>query len=366
MNYTNLYLQIALTELRGIGPRKAKLLLDYVPNIEDIFTLPLKEIFLQTGITVSTLSKMDRDGALRSAETILQHCESLELTPLFYTDPRYSRRLKQCDDAPLIIYTKGEMDLNTARFVSIVGTRTPSEEGYQKCRDLVEGLSEAGVVVVSGLAYGIDVCAHKTSMENNLPTIAVLAHGLERIYPSHHRKIAHQMLGNGGLLTEYAPHAHVDKENFPMRNRIVAGMCDATIVVESKSRGGSLITADLANDYNREVFAYPGSVYNEFASGCNDLIAENKATLLRGPEDLLNRMGWENNRMKEVKQLSLFNTLSEQERQLIEVLHRTSAIHIDHLMEELRYSIADLNVILFQLEMEGLIRPLPGNRYQLA
>lgn len=366
MNYANLYLQIALTELRGIGPRRAKLLLEYVPNIEDIFTLSLKELFLRTGITISTLSKMDREGALRSAETILAHCEAMQITPLFYTDPRYSRRLKQCEDSPLIVYTKGEMDLNSARYVSVVGTRTPSDEGYQKCRELIAGLADSGVVVVSGLAYGIDVCAHKTAMECGIPTLAVLAHGLERIYPSHHRKIAEQMIDNGGLVTEYAPYAHVDKENFPMRNRIVAGMCDAVIVVESKSKGGSLITAELGNDYNRDVFAFPGSIYNEFASGCNDLIADQKAMLLRSAGDLLSKMGWATNRLKEVRQLSLFNSLSSQEMQLMELLHRTSAMHIDHLVEELKYPISDVNVLLFQLEMEGLVRTLPGNRYQLA
>ena len=366
MNYANLYLQIALSELHGIGPRKAKLLLDNITDIEDIFTLPYPEIFERTGISINILSKMERSKALDNAQVILKNCEDLSVTPIFFTDPRYSRRLKQCDDAPMVLYVQGAVDLNASRVVSIVGTRTPSDDGYKLCRDLVYGLKEAGVNVVSGLAYGIDITAHKSSLEVGLPTIGVLAHGLERIYPIHHRKVAEQMLLSGGLVTEYAPYSAVERENFPMRNRLVAGMCDATIVIESKSKGGSLITAELANDYNREVFAFPGSIYNEYAKGCNDLIAEQKATLLRDSEDFLLKMGWETNRLSTPNQLSLFNTLSEQEMSLMEILHRTSSTHIDTLVDELAYPVSDVNVLLFQLEMEGLVKTLPGNRYQLA
>ncbi len=366
MNYSHLYLQIALSELRGIGLKRCKILLEHLADVEDVFTLSLRELYLQTGIGLSTLSKMDRDGALRSAENIMAQCEKMEITPIFYTHPTFSARLRECEDAPLVVYTKGDFDLNQSRLVAVVGTRAPSNDGYKHCEELISGLQDSNVIIVSGLAYGIDITAHKMALEVGLPTIGVLAHGLERIYPTHHKKIANEMLKNGGLITEFPPFANVERENFPMRNRIVAGMCDATIVVESKSKGGSLITAELANDYSRDVFAFPGSIYNELAAGCNDLIAEQKAMLLRGPIDFLLKMGWQSKKSISKKQLSLFDHLSEEERLLLNVLNQTSDIHIDSIADQLSFSISDVNVILFQLEMEGLIKPLPGNRYQMA
>lgn len=366
MNYTNQLLKIALSELSGIGPRKTRRLLEFFPNINDLFTLSYREIYLQTGISIDRLMKMDRDNALIKANKILTDCEDLFIQPIFLSDPEYPRRLKQCEDAPLVLYRKGSVDYNTSKFIAIVGTRTPSEYGYSLCRSFIEGIHETGAVVISGLAYGIDITIHKLCLEYEIPTIAVLAHGLERIYPNYHKSIAEEMqVHGGGLLSEFPPNAVILRENFPMRNRIVAGMCDATVVVESKAKGGSLITADLANDYSRDVFAFPGSIHQEISRGCNDLIAEQKAMLLRGPDDFLTKMNWSKEGFTKKKQTSLFHTLTVEEQFLVELLNRNQSAHIDSIAIELKRSISEVNVLLFQLEMEGLVKNLPGNRYQL-
>ncbi len=366
MNYTNHFIKIALSELTGVGPRKVKLMLENLSDIHDMFSLPLRELYLQTGVGMSVLNKIDRDKALFRAEQIVLDCDKLGIQPIFHLDLDYPRRLKLCDDGPIMIYSKGTIDYNSSKYVSIVGTRTPTEYGYGLCRSLIEDIQSSGAIVVSGLAYGIDITIHKLCLEYDIPTICVLAHGLERIYPSHHKDVAENMLANGGAwVTEFSPNAVVERVNFPRRNRIVAGMCDATIVVESKKKGGSLITAKLADGYDREVFAFPGHVHVESSWGCNDLIAGGNAHLLRSGSDFLDRMKWSENGFTRSKQTSLFYTMSEEEKSLVKVLNRHQSTHIDAISFELKQPISIVNVLLFQLEMEGLVRSLPGNLYQL-
>lgn len=365
MIYTKPHYQIALTQLFGFGPIKTKQLLSSVEKEDEIFKLPLKSLSEKTGISIAVLKKMNREEALLKSESILVNIRKNNIDFTFYTQPDYPRRLKQCDDAPLILYSKGEMDLNNMRFVAIVGTRDASDYGKRICSELIQQFSGSDIVVVSGMAYGIDIAIHQLCLQHGVKTIGVMAHGLEIIYPQLHRSIAKKMLDNGGLISEYPPNTNPDRENFPMRNRIVAGMCDATIVVESKIRGGSLITADLANDYNRDVFAYPGNVFDENSAGCNQLIATNKAHLIQSGKDFLTKMGWDLS-VKNPVQRSVFPSLSDDEQKILSILEKTGQMNIDSLAMELNLPSSKISVLLFQLEMNGVLKSVPGNRCQLV
>jgi DNA processing protein len=244
-----------------------------------------------------------------------------------------------------------------------VGTRNATDYGREICEELIESFSKTDIQVVSGMAYGIDICAHSACLKNNIQTVGVLGHGLDRIYPSIHRRIAEGMLENGGLLSEFLPGTKPDKENFPMRNRIVAGMSDATIVIESKVSGGSLITADLAFDYNKDVFAFPGNVGQTYSAGCNLLIQKNKAHLITNGSDFLNFMGWQSaGGVNQKAQITVLQELTEEEKRVIECLD-SSALHIDLLALNLKMPISRISVILLTMELKGLIRSLPGNKY---
>lgn len=365
MIYTKPIYQIALTQLCGFGSIRTKQLLSAVENEEDIFLLPIKKLAQQTGISVEILKKMNREEGLSKAQEIYTNIQRYEIDAIFYTDPRYPRRLKQCDDAPIVLYTKGDMDMNNTRFVAVVGTRDISDYGKRICAELIQKLANAGCVIVSGLAYGVDITIHQTCIQYGVETIGVLAHGLEIVYPHLHRSTAKKMIKYGGLVSEYPPNTNPDRENFPMRNRIIAGMCDATIVVESKIKGGSLITADLANDYSRDVFAYPGSIFNENSEGCNMLIANNKAHLIRNGDDFIKKMGWDL-LVKNPVQRSIFPSLSKEEQDIINTLVENNKMNIDTMAMQLKLPSSKLNVLLFQLEMNGLIALIPGNRCQLV
>lgn len=365
MIYTKPIYQIALTHLCGFGSIRTKQLLSLVENEEDIFLLPIKKLAQKTGISLEILTKMNREDALSKAQEIYTNIQRYEIDFAFYTDPRYPRRLKQCEDAPLVLYIKGDMDMNNTRFVAVVGTRDISDYGKRICAELIQKLASAGCVIVSGLAYGVDITIHQTCIQYGVETIGVLAHGLEIVYPQLHRSTAKKMIKYGGLVSEYPPNTTPERVNFPMRNRIIAGMCDATIVVESKIKGGSLITADLANDYSRDVFAYPGSIFNENSEGCNMLIANNKAHLIRNGDDFIKKMGWDL-MVKNPVQRSIFPSLSKEEQDIITALGENRKMNIDTMAMQLKLPSSKLNVLLFQLEMNGLIALIPGNRCQLV
>lgn len=365
MNYTKPHYQIALTELCGFGPIKTKQLLQSVEKEEDVFCFPLRNLAQKTGVSIGLLSKMNREEALRRSEKIIDNLKRNQIDFIFYTDSEYPRRLKQCDDAPLVLYFKGKMDMNNTRFVAVVGTRDASDYGKRICSELIQQFAGTNIVVVSGMAYGIDIIVHQLCLQYGVETIGVMAHGLEIVYPQLHRSTAGKMMNKGGLISEYPPDTKPDRENFPMRNRIVAGMCDATIVVESKIKGGSLITADLANDYNRDVFAYPGNVFDENSEGCNMLIANNKAHLIRNGEDFLKKMGWDLS-VKNPVQRAIFPSLTTEEKQIVQLLEKSGQMNIDSMAMKLELPSSKLSVLLFQLEMSGLIASIPGNRCQLV
>lgn len=312
---------------------------------------------------------MDLNAALKRAEQEMEFIERNGIDVIFYTDKRYPKRLKSCNDSPILLFGKGNMELNLPHVVSIVGTRNATEYGKDICRELIEELEQYGVLVVSGLAYGIDVAAHKESVRLNMPTIGVLGHGLDRLYPAQHRSVADKMMHNGGLLTEFPSGTRPDRENFPQRNRIVAGMADATIVVEAGIKGGALITAEIANSYNRDVFAFPGRINDPYSEGCNFLIRHNKAALLTNVADLAYALGWEkpeNGVDVSKQQLALPIDLSEPERLIFDTLVQNgNLLGIDDLTIKTNMPMSQLAMNLLNMEMQGYIRSLPGKTYSI-
>jgi DNA processing protein len=360
--------QVALTYIKNIGPYYAKSIISHLGSADRLFTVAPSKLLNIDGISLKRLELLSRpllDEALRKADAELKFIEKNNIDIIFYTDPRYPKRLKNCNDSPLLLYSKGNADLNMQRVISIVGTRNATEYGKHLCRLLIEELQPYNVLVVSGLAYGIDTCAHKESLKTGTPTVGVLGHGLDRLYPAQNKSMAEKMLENGGLLTEYPSGTLPDRENFPQRNRIVAGMADATIVVEAGIKGGALITAEIANSYNKDVFAYPGRIGDDYSEGCNFLIRHHKASLLTSAADLAYSLGWEKAEGQEVpEQLSLAIDLSSDERLIFEAIKQNKApLAIDDLTIKINMPMSQLAMNLLNMEMQGYIRSLPGKTY---
>ncbi len=361
--------QIALTRIPLIGDVIVKKLLEHFGSAGDIFSA--KKHALEKIETVGTVRAAAlcsfRDFGPISEE--IAFMEKYRIQPLFCTDPAYPQRLLHCYDSPAMLYYKGNTTLNPARIVNIVGTRHPTAYGRSVCETLVKELAAANITIVSGLAYGIDIIAHKTALKAQTPTIGVLAHGLDRIYPPAHKQIAADMLEQGGLLTDFTSQTQPDRQNFPKRNRIVAGICDATIVIESGDRGGSLITADLANGYNRDVMCIPGRLHDPQSAGCNALIRQNKAVLLTGAGDLLELMGWQEKNGAEaapVAQTGLFPVLTAEEELIMALFREKSRRHLEELYLQTRLSGSQVATAVFNLEMQSVLRSLPGQLYELV
>lgn len=313
----------------------------------------------------------DMDAYLPRAEEELAFAAQKHVECLCYQDAAYPARLRDCMDAPIVVYFRGTTDLNAARVISIVGTRHGTEYGRDVCRNLLEELSRLcpDTLVVSGLAYGIDIEAHRQALRNGLPTVGVLAHGLDQIYPRMHRDTAVEMVQNGGLLTEFMSRSNADKVNFVRRNRIVAGMADATIVVESAEKGGSLITAEIAESYHRDVFAVPGRINDPYSQGCNRLLRDNRAALLQSADDLVKAMGWPTRREQEQQkavpqQGELFPELSEEEQAVLNALDRCDSKAINRLTVETNLPIQRISALLFEMEMKGWVKMLNGGLYR--
>lgn len=354
--------KIALSFLKGLGPVRISSALSKLESIQYFFELPMRELQFLTGLSQHQLVAMDRQGALHSAEKELELCQKFSITPLFYQDDNYPRRLRQCPDAPVVLYQKGNTDLNARRLMAVVGTRNLTEYGREIATDLIAGLVQANPVVVSGLALGVDAVAHKTSLKHQLPTVGVLGNGLHEVFPKRNEALAEEMLASGGaLVSEYPYFAPAVRENFPVRNRIVAGLSDATVVVESKERGGSLITAEFANDYNRDVFAFPGSVKQKNSAGCNNLIRQQKAHLITGAEDFIAMMGWATP-TKTLQQV-LLPEFTPEESEVLQVLKRYDALYLDELAEQCAIPTSMLMGLLLTLQLKGGILNHGGGRY---
>ncbi|HJN06747.1 MAG TPA: DNA-processing protein DprA, partial [Bacteroidales bacterium] len=321
--------QISLTLIPGIGDIVGKKLIAYCGGVEAVFKENKNALMKIPGIGSSTVNSIISQKVLHKAESEISFIEKNNIKALFYTDPDYPARLLNCEDGPLLLYYKGNADLNVPRVIGFVGTRKATNEGKVNCERMIKGLSSKGVLVVSGLAYGIDSYSHKAALDDGLQTVAVLGHGLDRIYPSQNKKLAAKMIDNGGLLTEFLTKTNPDRENFPKRNRIVAGMCDAILVVESGIRGGAMITAGLANSYNRDVFAVPGRVNDEYSKGCNMLIKSTRAALAETEKDIAYIMGWDDIKVDVKEQRDLFLQLTQTQKLVYDIIEETKEISID-------------------------------------
>ncbi|UAY51742.1 DNA-processing protein DprA [Ferruginibacter albus] len=366
MNKDLLY-QIALTLVPNIGNVHAKSLVTIFESAEAVFKSKKKDLENIEGIgAVRAKSIKEFDNFLSSEEEI-QFIERYKITPLFINDEVYPKRLLNCYDSPILLFYRGNADLNHSKIISIVGTRTNSDYGKTVCEKLIEDLSNENVLVISGLAFGVDTIAHKAALKHKLQTVGVLAHGLDRIYPAQNKALAKQMVEHGGLLTEFLSNTDPGKQNFPKRNRIVAGMSDAVIVIETSKKGGSLITAELGNSYNKDVFAIPGRTTDSKSEGCNYLIKNNKAALITCADDLLENMGWkEHSKSSPKKQRELFIELSEDERIIVDLLRQHEQIHIDELYFKTGLSSSASAAALLSLEMQGIVNVLPGKLYKLV
>ncbi|MFT4060726.1 MAG: DNA-processing protein DprA [Edaphocola sp.] len=365
---SELFYQIALTQTDLVGSKTARQLLRHFTTAKAIFEAPPKQIAAIEGIGAKTISAL-RDGIDRvRVERELQFIHKHHIRPLFIADEHYPARLKHCEDAPPLLYYKGSDNiLNGKKMVAIVGTRKNTDYGTKMTEDLVTALQQLDVVIVSGLALGIDVIAHRKALQLGIPTIGVMAHGMDNIYPPQHKHIAKEMLQNGGLLTEYASGTPPDKFNFPMRNRIVAGMCDVAVVVETETKGGAMITAKLAASYNREVMAFPGRVVDKKSEGCNYLIRANMATLINNGADLIASMAWETHTKKNVAiQQRLFGHMSDDEKKIADILAQTEGMHIDELQLKSGWGNSRLASLLLTMELAGALKSLPGKRYRMA
>lgn len=356
--------QIAITLIPGIGDVSGKKFIAYCGSAEAVFQEKRKSLEKISGIREVTIDTLCHPkDILKRAEQEAEFIEQNMIQTLFYQDKDYPRRLLQCDDAPIMLYYKGNAPLNANRIVAVVGTRNITEYGNECCSTLVNDLVDDRVLVVSGLAYGVDTVAHRTAVKEGIPTVGVLGNGLQQIYPAANKKLAIEMLSNGGLLTECMSGTLPDRENFPRRNRIIAGMADAVIVVESALKGGSLITADLANSYNRDVFAFPGRVKDLYSQGCNYLIRTNRAHLMESAVQLRYVMRWER-RHPEERQTCLFREFSEEEARVINCFENQTVVSLDDLIVKTDLSITKLASLLLNLEFDGVLTALPGKRYQ--
>ena len=361
---------IALTMVPGIGHIGAKHLIDGMGNAVDVFRLRKEIPERIPEVSQRVIEALDCPQAVFRAEQEYEFIRKNRISCLSFHDEAYPSRLRECEDAPVVLFFKGNADLNSLHILNMVGTRNATDYGTQICASFLRDLKVLcpDVLVVSGLAYGIDIHAHREALANELSTVGVLAHGLDRIYPHVHRRTAVDMLEKGGLLTEFLSGTNPDRHNFISRNRIVAGMCDATIVIESAEKGGSLITAELAEGYHRDCFAFPGRMSDEYSKGCNRLIRDNKASLLLSAEDFVQAMGWNMQTTLSEKvsvQRSLFIELSEEEQKIVAILEKRGNLQINSLVVEADIPVNKMTAILFELEMKGVIRVLAGGIYQL-
>jgi len=362
----NLLYKIGITLLPRIGAVNGKQLIAYCGGAEAVFKEKPAALAKIPGIGIMVVNSIVNQNVLQRAAQEISFVEKNNIKPLFYTDKDYPTRLGNCHDGPIMLYFKGDAQLNSGRVVAVVGTRRATNYGKEICQEITSHLKGYNILHLSGLAYGIDSCSHREALDSGIPTVAVLGHGLDRLYPSQNRRIAERMIENGGLLTEFISGTKPDRENFPKRNRIVAGMSDAVVVVESKRKGGAIITADIANSYNRDVFAVPGRAGDEYSEGCNYLIRTNRAALIENGSNLTYYMSWEKSRQKPINQPKLFIDLNEDEQKIYDCILISKEIGIDKIAITTGIKPSKVASTLIKLEFEGLVRPLPGKLYRKA
>jgi DNA processing protein len=364
MTEQELFHLLALQQVEGVGDIMAKKLINHCGSAEAVFKTKTSQIAAIDGIGSILIQNLKSKSVFEKAEQELQFIKSNEINVSYFQDENYPDRLKHCIDGPVLLFTSGNIDLKNKKIISIVGTRQITSYGMEFCRKLIEDLAPLDPVIVSGFAYGVDIFAHQLAMEHDLQTIGVVAHGLNQIYPKTHKKYVAKVEQNGGFMTEFWSSSNPEKENFVRRNRIVAGISEATIVIESAERGGSLITANIANDYNRDVFAVPGRTTDKYSQGCNNLIKTQKANLLTNAADLVYILNWDIESKAKPVQKQLFVTLEDDEQKVYDYLLKNGKELMDIIALRCDFPIYKISGMLLNMELKGVIRPLPGKLFE--
>jgi DNA processing protein len=365
MDSTELLNILALLKVESVGDIVAKKLINHCGSAKNVFTAKANQLKSIDKIGDSLIQKLKDGSVFEKAEQELKFIEKENLNVLFYQDENYPERLKHCIDGPVLLFASGNLNFGNRKIISIVGTREVTAHGADFCKKLIEDLALFNPIIVSGFAYGVDIVAHQAAMDNGLQTIGVLAHGLNQIYPKTHKKYISRMEENGGFLTEFWSNSNPEKENFVRRNRIVAGMSEATVVIESAEKGGSLITAMIANDYNRDVFAVPGRTSDKYSQGCNNLIKTQRANLMTSAADLVYILNWELE-TKETRpvQKQLFVDLDYDEQKVYDYLQKNGKQLLDIIALECDFQIFRISTLLLNMELKGVVRPLPGKLFE--
>jgi DNA processing protein len=365
MTDTELLNTLALLKIEGVGDIVAKKLINHCGSAEAVFKATKKQLKAIEGVGEIMYNNLKNTEVFKAAEQEVKFVRDNGVKPFFYLEKEYPERLKHCIDGPVVLFTSGDINLEGRKTISIVGTRQMTSYGADFCRKLIEDLSPLDPVIISGFAYGVDIHAHTVAMDNNLKTIGVVAHGLNQVYPKTHKKYVSKMEENGGFITEFWSTSNPDRENFVKRNRIVAGLSEATIIIESADKGGSLITANIANDYNRDVFAVPGRVTDKYSMGCNNLIKQQKANVLTDAADLIYMLNWqlEEKKQKPV-QKQLFISLENDEQRIYDYLQKNGKELMDIIALRCEMPIYKISSLLLNMELKGVIRPLPGKMFE--
>ncbi|HEY4617869.1 MAG TPA: DNA-processing protein DprA [Flavobacterium sp.] len=364
MTEQDLFYLLSLKRIDGVGDIMAKKLLTHCGSAEAVFKTKTSQLAAIDGVGSMLMKSLKDKSVFEKANLELEFIKSNDINAVYFQEEKYPDRLKHCIDGPLLLFTSGNIDLKNRKIITIVGTRQITSYGTEFCRKLIEDIAPLDPIIVSGFAYGVDIVAHQLAMEYNLQTIGVLAHGLNQIYPKMHKRYVGKMEENGGFMTEFWSSSNPDKENFVRRNRIVAGMSEATIVIESADRGGSLITANMANDYNRDVFAVPGRVTDKYSQGCNNLIKTQKANVLTSAADLVYILNWDIQKETKPVQKQLFVTLEDDEQKVYDYLLKTGKELMDIIALRCDFPIYKISGMLLNMELKGVVRPLPGKMFE--
>jgi len=366
-NSDTLFYILALVRTEGIGDTFARKLLSIFGSAENVFSANKQDFRSVSRLPENSIHHILNKSSFEKTEVEIAFIQRQNIKVYYIENDDYPEKLKHCPDAPVLLFSKGNTNLNERKVLSIVGTRQITNYGVSFCNELIEELTPINPIIVSGFALGTDICAHLSAIENGLQTIGVLAHGFDRIYPNSHKKYTKKMQEKGGFLTEFWSGSVPERENFIRRNRIVAGISDATIIIESPAKGGSLITANLANDYSREVFAVPGKTTDFYSQGCNNLIKTQKANLLNSTNDILYMMNWDLQTKKTKSiQKKLFIELNTEEQKIYDYLNQNGKELLDLIAKNCKIPVYKVASILFDLEMKEIVRPLPGKMFELA
>jgi DNA processing protein len=366
MNDNNLKYKIAIGLIPKIGPVLARRLISFCGSIEGVFRERGGNLSRIPGIGKKLAGYITESAVMERAAREADYMAANNIRPFFYLDGGYPERLKHCDDAPLIIFVRGDYCFSGSKVLAVIGTRNATGYGKAMCNRLIQDLARNNhdVTVVSGLAYGIDICAHRSALDNNLKTVAVLGHGHGTIYPHMHKEVAGKIINRGALISEFLHDELPEPPNFVRRNRIIAGLSDAVVIVESGGKGGALITADLANSYNRDVFAFPGRITDRYSAGCNRLIKTNRAALIENYQDLEYILGWKADRPAcQNVQKQLFTGLSSDESRILDTVAGNSGMTIDQVSIYCDMPMSKVSAVLLELEFKGLVKCMPGKVY---